>query len=89
MKKIACLFILGMAAAPFAIGDDTPPPAHESPSHEGMKDVRAACQGDVKKLCPGVQPGGGRLIACLKEHQDEVSDGCKEAIAKARQGRAS
>lgn len=48
-------------------------------------DVRAACIGDVQKLCPNVPPGGGRIIACLKQNQAQVSDRCKQAIAGAMQ----
>jgi hypothetical protein len=32
-----------------------------------------------------VQPGGGRILACLKEHKDKVSDSCKVAIVNATQ----
>ncbi len=35
------------------------------------------CQPDVERLCAGVEPGGGRLIKCLEEHWDEVSEDCK------------
>ena len=45
--------------------------------------ARAACASDMQKLCAGVPSGGGRIIACLKQHQAEVSDGCKQAIVKA------
>ena len=45
-----------------------------------LSDARAACASDVQKLCPNVPPGGGRILACLKQHKDEVSDGCKRAI---------
>ncbi len=38
------------------------------------------CKADVARLCPGVQLGGGRIIACLKEHKMEVSVGCAKAI---------
>ncbi len=38
------------------------------------------CKSDVARLCPGVQMGGGRIIACLKEHKMEVSVGCAKAI---------
>jgi hypothetical protein len=38
------------------------------------------CKADVARLCPGVQPGGGRIIACLKEHKEEMSIGCGKAI---------
>src|SRR5258708_37164626 len=41
--------------------------------------IRAACAGDAQRLCAGVQPGGGRIVACLKEHKDSLSDQCKQA----------
>jgi len=44
-----------------------------------LADLRAACAGDAQKLCAGVQPGGGRIVACLKEHKDSLSDRCKKA----------
>src|SRR5271170_8155130 len=45
--------------------------------------VRAACTADAQKFCAGVAPGGGRIIACLKEHKDSLSDQCKQAAAQA------
>ena len=44
------------------------------------------CVDDAKKLCPDVQPGQGRVAACLKQHKDELSAGCKANIAKFREG---
>jgi hypothetical protein len=41
--------------------------------------LRAACSDDAARLCSGVQTGGGRVIACLKQHQDELSSGCRQA----------
>ena len=41
---------------------------------------RAACQGDFKKLCPGVMPGGGRPLACLSKQKDKLTDACKKVI---------
>jgi hypothetical protein len=38
------------------------------------------CKADVARLCPGVQMGGGRIIACLKAHKEEMSIGCGKAI---------
>jgi hypothetical protein len=46
--------------------------------------VRQACRDDVKQLCAGVQPGGGRIKQCLKDNAAKVSDGCKQAIQAAR-----
>ena len=47
------------------------------------------CKEDVVRLCPGVAPGGGRIIGCLKQHENEVSIGCgKELKAiKAKMGK--
>ena len=38
------------------------------------------CKADVARLCPGVPPGGGRIIGCLKEHKMEISVGCGKAL---------
>jgi hypothetical protein len=54
----------------------------------GSSGPRAACRADVDKLCPGVQPGGGRIIACLQQNEAQVSAACKEALAKAREKKA-
>ena len=43
--------------------------------------LRNACGSDVKALCAGVQPGGGRIRACMKEHRAQLSVSCKLAIA--------
>ena len=53
-----------------------------------VNDVRAACQTDAQNLCSGVQAGGGRILSCLAQHKDAVSDVCKQALMKARQGGA-
>ncbi len=45
--------------------------------------LKAGCADDARKLCSGVQPGGGRIIACLKQNRDQLSDQCKQAAAQA------
>jgi hypothetical protein len=64
----------------------TQPAPAQPPSKEAVEAARAACEADVQKLCNGVQPGGGRILACLKQHKDEVSVGCKQAVQKATKG---
>jgi hypothetical protein len=54
----------------------TLPAAAQTPTAE----QRAACGDDVKKLCAGVQPGGGRIIDCLSKQKDKVSEACKKAM---------
>jgi Cysteine rich repeat len=52
---------------------------------EQMEEIRAACEGDAKKFCSGIRPGSGRIAACLKSHQNELSDVCKNEGAKLQQ----
>ena len=42
------------------------------------------CADDAAKLCKGVQPGGGAVANCLKEHSSELSPACKESIEKGK-----
>lgn len=42
------------------------------------------CRADFEKLCPNVQPGGGRALACLQQHQSQLSDGCRKAMPQAQ-----
>lgn len=48
-------------------------------------DPRQACAADVQKICPNVPQGGGRVLACLKQHQDQVSAACKQSVLQALQ----
>jgi hypothetical protein len=41
----------------------------------------ADCRQDLQKLCNGIRPGGGRLIACLLSKQAELSPPCQKALA--------
>ncbi len=45
--------------------------------------IRTACAADAQKLCAGVQNGGGRIVACLREHKDALSNQCKQAAGVA------
>ena len=45
--------------------------------------LTAGCADDAKKFCSGVPSGGGRIIACLKQNKDSLSDKCKKAAAQA------
>jgi hypothetical protein len=42
---------------------------------------KLACKADFEKLCPGVQPGGGRPFACLAKQKDKLSPDCAKVIA--------
>ncbi len=70
---IAATFLLSGAVA-FA---QAPGPVH----------VREACRADIATLCQGIQPGEGRIRACLRANRDRLSESCKSAIAARIQAR--
>lgn len=48
-------------------------------------DQRAAmqvCRADAQKLCASTPPGGGRIVACLRENESKLSPGCQAQLGK-------
>jgi hypothetical protein len=83
---------LGLAAACAASAQDMPQPGGQPgsgpvPEHAGGRGAMRACREDMARLCAGVERGGGRLMQCMREHKDQLSDGCKSAMAQVRQQR--
>ena len=58
-----------------------------APSGGGRSAMRQACIADIQKLCADTQPGGGRIMQCLRGHADQVSADCKSAMQSARAAR--
>lgn len=38
------------------------------------------CREDTRQHCSGVQRGGGRIVACLQEHQAQLTPACQAAL---------
>ena len=38
------------------------------------------CAGDIKTLCAGIQPGEGRIKACIKSHLNDLSPTCQDRL---------
>ncbi len=49
------------------------------------REVHERCQGDVWQFCQGVRPGQGRILACLRSHEAELSPPCAEEFGRARE----
>ena len=43
--------------------------------------MQGACMNDIKSLCGSIQPGGGRVRECMREHRAQLSMACKAALA--------
>lgn len=41
---------------------------------------RSACNADIKRYCGDIKPGEGRIPACLKAHDDKISQPCKKEL---------
>ena len=44
------------------------------------KTAMMACKDDLEKFCKNISASRGKKLRCLKEHQIELSNACKEAL---------
>ena len=42
--------------------------------------MRSACGGDIRTLCAGVAPGGGRIMQCIANRAADLSPACKDVL---------
>ena len=62
---VACILAVSLSGAAVAQG----------------RAVRQACAGDFKTYCSNVQPGGGRILACLQQNAAKLPPACQQALA--------
>lgn len=43
--------------------------------------IAQECETEIETLCSDILVGEGRILVCLDEHEEEVGEGCKKAIA--------
>ena len=78
----------GGAAAATAGATPTATPAAAAPMlalrplrpREVLFVMRSACGEDVQALCPGVAPGGGRIVECLVAQSAKLSPACRGVL---------
>ncbi len=89
VAKPAMLVLL--AALTLAVPGPVAVRAAEPPPGDGVLVPHAVdpCGEDVKRVCPDVKPGSGRVFGCLRTHRDELGEACREKVEqedeKARQ----
>ena len=49
---------------------------------DALKDAVLACKAEITGVCGKIQPGQGRIAACLLANKSTASAGCAEAIKK-------
>jgi len=79
VRRIADASCLLLSLTVFFVSAARAAQSAQAGDQQSLAAIRAACAEDAQKLCAGVQPGGGRIVACLKEHKDSLSDKCKQA----------
>jgi hypothetical protein len=71
--------IVALLAALLLVAADT---AAAQGLRRGPLQPLSACIGDYQRLCPGVLPGGGRIMTCLNAQADKLSQACFQALAE-------
>ena len=49
---------------------------------EAIRYVNQECGEDIAAQCAGTEFGGGRILSCLKQAGDKVSNGCQAVIGE-------
>lgn len=76
-----------VTSAPAPAQAARPPAAPPVDPRAEMALMRRECGMDYRIYCRGVRPGGGRGLACLADHQESLSDGCRTALIALRERR--
>jgi hypothetical protein len=75
----------GTPAAPAGATAAAPAPAlvlRPMRPREELFVLRSACGADVRTLCDGVVPGGGRIVQCLAVRAGSLSPACKDVLSQ-------
>jgi len=73
-------------AALLTFAANLPAHAQSQPTPQMRSEAMAlmqVCRGDYDRLCGGVTPGGGRVLACLQSNAGKLSPSCAQAMPRA------
>jgi hypothetical protein len=49
---------------------------------QAVEHAKKACHDDVQKFCKDVDPGEGRMVRCLEEHEKNLTEGCRATLER-------
>lgn len=78
MRAVSAI-LLSLAATAASHAQTQPVPRMRSEAMTLMQ----TCRGDYDRLCSGVKPGGGRVVACLQSNASQLSAACARAMPRA------
>src|SRR5215831_2756771 len=78
------LWLPGRAASADS-AKETPNQAERTPEEavggkQNLQRIQKACEEDVKKLCPDIRPGGGRILQCLHGQESNLTPVCRQVL---------
>jgi len=81
--------VLGwIALSPVSAADPAMPPSAQLPAPPATPaedpsehhEVTPSCRAEVKQLCRGILPGGGRIKKCVEANEGKLSPTCRKAV---------
>jgi hypothetical protein len=72
--------IIRMTTLLLLISAAMPTFAQESALDAEIQALRTYCKPDIERLCPNVEPGGGRIKECLMAQKELLTVGCAQAL---------
>ncbi|HJU06252.1 MAG TPA: hypothetical protein VJ692_13980, partial [Nitrospiraceae bacterium] len=58
----------------------TPPATTATDDPSQHQSIAPNCRAEVKNLCKGIRPGGGRIKKCILENETKLSPACQKAV---------
>jgi hypothetical protein len=82
---IGAIALFALVERAHAGGSPPPYPPHADYADDyerGPEPAWIACRPDVRRYCPNVLPGGGRVLSCLAGNKDRLSYACRDALVR-------
>jgi len=84
IPQAAIIAALGVAASTSAFAQSQLQTQITPQMRSEARAVMQACRADHDRLCGGVTPGGGRILACLQSHAGQLTATCAQTLPRAQ-----